>query len=242
MKKKKSLSNKIKKRSVSKKKIVKNKKILKKKPVQKKNTKKQSKKSPSSKSRNKKSYLNPRQFTYWVEYLKLKNNDFIENALVIPKNFHIQGNILSKKTILIFGIVDGDVQGSQIILAPGSKCSGTIKGDSITIFGNVQSEIYAKIDCLVKKSAIINGDIYYNDIINIESGAKILGSLFPKKKPLALPDYSNKNSTNNSNMIDLNFNLGDNSAQLDQSNLLNQNNNLTKSKGALDRLISKIFS
>ena len=166
----------------------------------------------------------------------------MENALVIPKNFHIQGNILSKKTILIFGIVDGDVQGSQIILAPGSKCSGTIKGDTITIFGNVQSEIYAKIDCLVKKSAIINGDIYYNDIINIESGAKILGSLFPKKKPLALPDYSNKNSTNNSNMIDLNFNLADNNSSFDQSNSLNQNNNPTKRKGTLDRLISKIFS
>ena len=235
------MSKKIEKRGASKKKIAKNKKILKKKPLQKKNTKKQSK-SPSAKPRNKKSYLNPRQFTYWVEYLKLKNNDLIENTLVIPKNFHIQGTILSKKTILIFGVVDGDVQGSQIILAPGSKCSGTIKGDSITIFGNVQSEIYAKIDCLVKKSAIINGDIYYNDIINIESGAKILGSLFPKKKPLALPDYSNKNSTNNSNIIDLNFNLADNNAQLDQSNSLNQNNNPTKSKGALDRLISKIFS
>ena len=126
MKKKKSLSKIIKKRSVSKKKIVKNKKILKKKPLQKKNIKKQSKKSSSAKPRSKKSYLNPRQFSYWVEYLKLKNNDFIENALVLPKNFHIQGNVLSKKTILIFGIVDGDVQGSQIILAPGSKCSGTL--------------------------------------------------------------------------------------------------------------------
>ena len=88
----------------------------------------------------------------------------------------------------------------------------------------------------------MKGDIYYNETINIESGAKILGSLYPKKKPLALPNYSRSIQQNNSNVIDLRINETDQSLSAHHSSFANNINTQSKPKGTLDKIISKIFS
>ena len=211
--------------------------ILKKKLVKKKITPK-----VPTKKKLKISYLNPSQLSYWIENLKLRNTNFQDDVLIISKKTKIIGNLVNKKSIIVFGEIDGEIQSSNIIIAPGSKCTGIINGETVTILGNVQSEITVKNQCYIKKSAVIKGDIYYNESINIESGAKILGSLYPKKRPLALPTYTKSVSQNNSNVIDLRMSEMEKPISSFDSSLSQNQNLQTKTKGALDKIINKIFS
>jgi len=231
--------SKSKKRTSIKKTVKKTKAITKKKKLVK---KKVTPRKSVTKKKPKISYLNPSQLSYWIETLKLRSSNFQDDVLIIPKKTKIVGNLINKKTIIVFGEVDGEIQSSNIIIAPSSKCTGAINGETVTILGNVQSEITVKNQCFIKKSAIIKGDIYYNETINIESGAKILGSLYPKKRPLALPNYTKSVVQNNSNVIDLRMSEMKQPASPTNSSL-HQNQNLqSKTKGALDKIINKIFS
>lgn len=204
--------------------------------------KKITKKKVSANKKQKINYLNPGQISYWIEILKLRISNFQDDILVIPKKSKLVGSLNNKRAIIVFGNVDGEIYSSNIIIAKGSKCTGTINGETVTILGNVQSEITVKNQCFVKKTAVVKGDIYYNETINIESGAKILGSLYPKKKPLALPNYSKSIQQNNSNLIDLRINETDQSLSANHSSFTNNINTQSKPKGTLDKIISKIFS
>jgi cytoskeletal protein CcmA (bactofilin family) len=231
--------SKSKKRTSIKKTVKKTKAITKKKKLVK---KKVTPRKSVTKKKPKISYLNPSQLSYWIETLKLRSSNFQDDVLIIPKKTKIVGNLINKKTIIVFGEVDGEIQSSNIIIAPSSKCTGAINGETVTILGNVQSEITVKNQCFIKKSAIIKGDIYYNETINIESGAKILGSLYPKKRPLALPNYTKSVVQNNSNVIDLRMSEMEQPASPTNSSLSQNQNLQSKTKGALDKIINKIFS
>jgi len=231
--------SKSKKRTSIKKTVKKTKAITKKKKLVK---KKVTPRKSVTKKKPKISYLNPSQISYWIEILKLRSSNFQDDVLIIPKKTKIVGNLINKKTIIVFGEVDGEIQSSNIIIAPSSKCTGAINGETVTILGNVQSEITVKNQCFIKKSAIIKGDIYYNETINIESGAKILGSLYPKKRPLALPNYTKSVVQNNSNVIDLRMSGMEQPASPTNSSLSQNQNLQSKTKGALDKIINKIFS
>ena len=231
--------SKSKKRTSMKKTVKKTKAITKKKKLVK---KKVTPRKSVTKKKPKISYLNPSQISYWIEILKLRSSNFQDDVLIIPKKTKIVGNLINKKTIIVFGEVDGEIQSSNIIIAPSSKCTGAINGETVTILGNVQSEITVKNQCFIKKSAIIKGDIYYNETINIESGAKILGSLYPKKRPLALPNYTKSVVQNNSNVIDLRMSEMEQPASPTNSSLSQNQNLQSKTKGALDKIINKIFS
>ena len=231
--------SKSKKRTSIKKTVKKTKAITKKKKLVK---KKVTPRKSVTKKKPKISYLNPSQISYWIEILKLRSSNFQDDVLIIPKKTKIVGNLINKKTIVVFGEVDGEIQSSNIIIAPSSKCTGAINGETVTILGNVQSEITVKNQCFIKKTAIIKGDIYYNETINIESGAKILGSLYPKKRPLALPNYTKSVVQNNSNVIDLRMSEMEQPASPTNSSLSQNQNLQSKTKGALDKIINKIFS
>ena len=231
--------SKSKKRTSIKKTVKKTKAITKKKKLVK---KKVTPRKSVTKKKPKISYLNPSQISYWIETLKLRSSNFQNDILIIPKKTKIVGSLINKQTVIIFGEVDGEIHSSNVIITPSSRCTGTINGETVTILGNVQSEITVKNQCFIKKSAIIKGDIYYNETINIESGAKILGSLYPKKRPLALPNYTKSVVQNNSNVIDLKMSEMKQPASPTNSSL-HQNQNLqSKTKGALDKIINKIFS
>lgn len=238
-------TNKSKKKQV-KKKVSKKKQMQPRKNISKKKKivkKKVTKKKVLSNKKQKINYLNPGQISYWIEMLKLRISNFQDDILVIPKKSKLVGSLHNKRAIIVFGDVDGEIYSSNIIIAKGSKCTGTINGETVTILGSVQSEITVKNHCFVKKTAVVKGDIYYNETINIESGAKILGSLYPKKKPLALPNYSKSIQQNNSNVIDLRINDTNQSFSSNPSSFANSNiNTQSKPKGTLDKIISKIFS
>jgi len=123
----------------------------------------------------------------------IKDNNINYDSLVVSEKTIIKGSVLTQKTILIFGEVHGTVKAINVHLAKGAKVTGMIIAENIYIEGNCGAEIQVNKFCHIKSTAIIKADIKYDDNISIDKGARILGQLIPKKKPLALPDYSHEN-------------------------------------------------
>ena len=126
--------------------------------------------------------------------LNLKNA--LSDSLIISKKSIVEGEIKSLKTIVIFGEAHGSIKAKNVYVPKYAKVSGNIIAENIFIEGHCGSDIEVKNLCQIKSSAVIKGDIKYDDNISIDSGARILGKLIPKKKPLALPNYSKEKNPN----------------------------------------------
>jgi len=182
------------KKTKNKKKSVKR-KIVKKKTITKKTTKK---KIIKKKVRviNKKKKSKPSKPYIDLSKYALNLQSALSDSLIISKKSIVEGEIKSLKTIVIFGEAHGSIKAKNVYVPKYAKVSGNIIAENIFIEGHCGSDIEVKNLCQIKSSAVIKGDIKYDDNISIDSGARILGRLIPKKKPLALPNYSKEKNPN----------------------------------------------
>ena len=182
------------------------------------------KKSPP-KGQNQKSIVN---FSFPQIDATIKKNSFI-----IPVQSKTEGEI-NNHTVIVQGQFNGTIKANEVYILNGSKITGEIITNKITIYGNCHANIHAKTLCIIKNGGAVKGDINYDGNLSIEVGGKVFGSLIPKKKPLALPNYTNNKSE--PSLI---------SEELSEPNsnyqpVLRQNNFNKKNK-SLDGLINKIF-
>lgn len=224
---------KIPKKKTSKKKIIK-KKQSKKKIVKKQHLKK--KVSKKNQSYNKKASV----VSQPLEKFGLSLNSLNHDSLIISKKTVIEGNIKLPKTLIIYGEVHGSIKVQNIHILKNSKVRGEISADNIFIEGLCGSDIQVKKYCHIKSTAIIKGDINYDDNISIDQGARILGKLIPKRKPLALPNYHNSKQTvlnmhpEESNSVE--------TEPINRSLSEIKNLNIKESKDdSFDKIIKKIF-
>lgn len=228
MVKKKPIKKKIIKKQTSKKKIIK-KKQSKKKIVKKKSLKK--KISKKNQSYNKKASF----FSLPLEKFGLSLNNLNHDSLIVSKKTIIEGNVKLTKTLIIYGEVHGSIKAQNVHILKYSKVSGEISADNIFIEGLCGSDIQVKKYCHIKSSAIIKGDINYDDNISIDQGARILGKLIPKRKPLALPNYHKEISKQD---IDKIINIAPTTTPLKET----PNENIKYNKDdSFDKIIKKIF-
>ena len=218
-------SNKLKKQP-SKKKILKKKqpkkKIVKKQPLKKKVSKK-------NQSYNKKTSI----VSQTIEKFGLSLNNLNHDSLIVSKKTTIEGNIKLPKTLIIYGEVHGSIKVQNVHILKNSKVRGEIAADNIYIEGLCSSDIYVKNFCFIKHSSVIKGDINYDDNITIEKGARILGKLIPKRKPLALPNYHKpKSNMENSNTVTI-------EPEIDRSK--NTYSPQNYKDDTFDKIIKKIF-
>lgn len=174
----------IKKKKATKKKAIKKKSLIKKKQVK------------SNIKNNQKIQKNRSLPTPRIEEYGIKFQNIFNDSLLISSKSIIEGAVHSPKTILVYGEIHGTIKSINVYLTKNSKVSGSIIADNIFLEGLCGADIQVKKFCHIKSSAIVKGDINYDDNISIDVGARILGRLIPKKKPLALPNYT-KSSTNN---------------------------------------------
>ena len=191
----------------------------------KKNNPKLNKKKSSFKSQIQKSIVN---FSFPQIDSTIKKNSFI-----IPVQSKTEGEI-NNHTVIVQGQFNGTIKANEVYILDGSKITGEIITDKITIYGNCHANIHAKSLCIIKNSGTVKGDINYDGNLSIEVGGKVFGSLIPKKKPLALPNYTNNKSEPSLISKELSEDNTNYQPVLRQSNF-------NKKNKSLDGLINKIF-
>ena len=207
-----------------KKKINKKKKVIAKKTNK---TKKTTSKKRHKQTKNKKTTFSKK---------KIKNLSSKNKLYVIPEHSNFIGSLDYPFSVVVNGIFDGHINAKSVEISKNCNIKGEIHCDSIIVHGTCQADIYVKKSCVLSSTSILNCEIYYDNDISIQSGAKILGRLIPKKPPLALPDYSNRNHNRNisqkNTVNDIEkFEDTVNSTQRPRS----------RNENSIDKIISKIF-
>ena len=203
----------------------KKKKITKKRPSKKKISKKINHKKKSVQLTNQKSVVNFR--------FPLIDGIIKKNPLIIPSQSRVEGEIINH-TVIVQGQFNGTIKSNEVFILDNSKITGEIITNVITIYGKCHANIHSKNLCIIKPTAVVKGDINYDGNLSIEVGGKVYGSLIPKKKPLALPNYAT-NHKNEPQLISEEINLNQDQYQPQFKNKKNSNNK------SLDSLINKIF-
>ena len=155
-----------------------------------------------------------------------------KDSFVIPPSSKIDGDI-SYHTVILQGQFNGTIRAGEVFILVGAKITGEIFCNKIINYGTCHANINCKNLCVIKSRAVVKGDINYDGNMSIEVGGKVFGSLIPKRKPLALPNYSSEKIEHNN--------------QIQPQNIFNDNivDKFKASKNfkdkSLDGLISKIF-
>ena len=109
---------------------------------------------------------------------KMKSKTNLDNTscCFITHGTKIVGNIDSKGDIHIDGQFEGtlDCRGMAVI-GPEAIIKGTIRGNKIEIWGNVEGGIFADELLSLKNSAVITGDIMVCNL-SVEPGANFIGN------------------------------------------------------------------
>ena len=71
------------------------------------------------------------------------------------------------------GRIDGDLDAREAVIGEAGRVEGHVRGDSITVRGEVRGTIAAR-SVRIEKTGIVTGDISYASI-GIESGARVAG-------------------------------------------------------------------
>lgn len=92
---------------------------------------------------------------------------------VIGPDLVICGNLISKGEVQIDGTVEGDIQGSHVIIGERASVTGGISADEVVIRGHVMGSIRSK-RVMLQATSQVDGDIYHQ-ALSIEQGALFEG-------------------------------------------------------------------
>ncbi len=113
-------------------------------------------------------------------------------ASVIGPDLVILGNLISKGEVLVEGEVQGDLNGSQIIIGEKAKVTGSIIADEVVVRGHVMGSIRGR-KVMLQASSHVDGDIYHNTL-SIEQGAFFEGKSRRAEDPTAAAARGDANS------------------------------------------------
>ena len=94
---------------------------------------------------------------------------------IIGEDTVIQGSIKVKGSIMISGIVNGDiVAGDAVRISPGGEIKGNVKSKEVYLNGKITQGINAKLKVKLGSKSILTGDLISRKLI-VEEGAKLFG-------------------------------------------------------------------
>lgn len=108
-----------------------------------------------------------------------------QDSFLLPKGITIQGDIESKISGRIDGIVSGNIQvDAKLIIGEESVINGDITALNLIVYGRVEGNIECKNKAVICNNAVIKGGIIATTL-EIEEGAVIEGSMTKNRyKPL----------------------------------------------------------
>jgi cytoskeletal protein CcmA (bactofilin family) len=97
-----------------------------------------------------------------------RNKEKLESF--IGNNSHFQGDIDTKGTLRIDGMMDGNVNADWVILGEKAFLKGNIAARGIIVGGKVEGDLKAKEIVEMKSKGTVSGDIMTNKLSIVEGG------------------------------------------------------------------------
>ena len=92
---------------------------------------------------------------------------------VIGTDLTITGNLICKGDVQVDGIVEGDIQGSNVIVGESATVTGIISAEEVVVRGHVVGSVHSR-RVMLQTTSQVEGDIYHQSL-SIEQGAMFEG-------------------------------------------------------------------
>jgi len=120
--------------------------------------------------------------------------NFRADVAHIGKSVVIKGELSGSEDLYLDGEVEGNIElrGHSLIVGPNGRVRANVHAKDVVVHGKVDGNIQAKEKVELKKSAVLNGDIFTQRIM-IEDGAFFKGAIDiqkPEVKPESRPAAS----------------------------------------------------
>ena len=102
---------------------------------------------------------------------------------VIGPDLTINGNLVSKGEVQIDGEVQGDIQGTYVVIGEKARITGSIVAEEIVVRGHVMGSVRGK-RVMLQSSSHVEGDIFHQALA-IEQGAFFEGKSRRSDDPTA---------------------------------------------------------
>jgi cytoskeletal protein CcmA (bactofilin family) len=96
-----------------------------------------------------------------------------KSVSVIGADLTITGNLICKGEVQVDGTVEGDVQGSHVVIGEGATVTGSISGEEVIVRGHIVGSVRGK-RVMLQTTSQVEGDIYHQSL-SIEQGAMFEG-------------------------------------------------------------------
>ncbi|HMK88987.1 MAG TPA: polymer-forming cytoskeletal protein [Methylocystis sp.] len=98
-----------------------------------------------------------------------------KDVVYIGEGVTLTGAIQAQDTVVVDGVVDGEVSCSQLIVGPTGVVNGTIAVSEADVYGKIGSDITVKQLLTVRSSGRVEGKWTYGEI-EVEKGGVLSGS------------------------------------------------------------------
>ena len=96
-----------------------------------------------------------------------------KSVSVIGADLTITGNLICKGEVQVDGIVEGDIQGSNVVIGENATVTGSISGEEVIIRGHVVGSVRGR-RVMLQTTSQVEGDIFHQSL-SIEQGALFEG-------------------------------------------------------------------
>ena len=98
-----------------------------------------------------------------------------EAASCISSGMTVLGNIVVDGSVMVYGHVEGELQGSDVVICEGAQVASNIIAKELTVDGRVRGTIHA-VNVKLHNTAVVEGDIFHWRLA-IEENARFEGTL-----------------------------------------------------------------
>jgi cytoskeletal protein CcmA (bactofilin family) len=103
-----------------------------------------------------------------------------DNITILPDDLRINGTMTFKHSLMIKGILEGEIiSEGLLVVVPTAKVTAKISTKNLISHGEIQGDVIATEQVILKETAIHTGNIKAPNII-VESGSLLNGSISMK--------------------------------------------------------------
>jgi len=106
-------------------------------------------------------------------FLSVPRGETAKSVSVIGSDLTIAGNLIRKGEVQVDGIVEGDIDGSHVVVGESAVVTGGILADEVVVRGHVIGSVHGR-RVMLQTTSQVEGDIFHQSL-SIEQGAMFEG-------------------------------------------------------------------